>query len=715
LQIGTPQAATFQAQNVPFVGAQRRESEASNYERLAGSLGNFSSALSHFGKGYEIMKNKQEKENLQFIKDAVATSSMDPAETDRLDALAGGNTAAKAMVHASHAQKFLIPDLARREEEYGKELQANKWVETTNKPVTGNDGQPRTDEDGNQIMETRPITPKELADKYREENIRATEQFQGPDKAATRNALYAYNEKVYKHRLAELEKFRSAERRESYETTVLNTGSQALKQLNAAHKGDPDAITKGMTAYGLKMAKELSIGMNDADFNTKVMPRLLSQIAQEAEDDPELAEAALRLIKGKNGPMKISYLDHQKTADYAEQVVKAAQRGYAKRDFQNATSEMYKGLYAHLEKDNGHISQFKIPNIEFSGGGKTYKLTEKEIRDEVARTMDAKVLTVGEGRVVRTPTPGMVHDLAINQMKTGVLSPTLQGMLSDSSFTGDLENDKTGRLDKALVAYNALKKTDPYSLPDYFKGNTDDLKRLELTSALLDMNPNLPANVAARKVMDMEQAGGFREFKEQYPEKITAFEKKRDLDFGEHDTVLKIAYMKLMEDPYVTPEDVKEAIDWSYAAAIARKPHVNGTPIKIPRGVNPKTALPALTSMMDYAGAALGKKSSNLHAVMSANGTYTVFDKETKMEARNKDGTYLQFTYKQAEDRFQNIARKIITDADRVRADRAPSLQQKIDKANQGRTMSDKDADMAAARKKLGIGGSIRPGGRGDF
>lgn len=644
LNLGTPSADTFRAQAVPFVGAQRRESQASNFQRLANDLGAFNSALSAFGGNISATFKKREKENEQAARDFLSTRDLDEqTKTEFYNKF--GEVPTMSAVYSTAKFNRDLPKLVAAEEDQIKEWDNNGWTVPTGKVAKGPDGE--------EIPETRPMTEADIDDLLKAENEAILEQYPGPANVVIREKLQALNVQKHKNRMALWKDYRDGQHQSKFEDAVAFSMDGTIRQLKQLYPDQPDKVTEGFIRETMRLATETSVPVTEKELVQKLLPKMLGLYTDDIEKNPESAMAALSFIEGKFGPMKQSLKEHPATNSLAASIESAAVNSLARHRAETLKNQKMQLAREWLAR-GGNINDVDMGDIEEAGAGeRKFTHSSKSMLDALGREQDASILTVN-GRVSKTPSPEQITALVIAQRKSGLQSPTLQGILEDNSFTPEELEADPDRLVRSLAVYTALKKYDPMGLDDYFKGNKDEQFLLEGVVALEEITRGTPQALsthdAAALIFEAQNQGDFPAFKARHSKVHKKIMKDGDLTEPEADAIFKTAHALRFHNPSLTDAELTKHIEEMKASKLGNTPQVNGYPTKAPAGVPKEQFAVTMDTYTEHLAGITGREKGNLKAIPALGGSYWLVD-TSRNDAVVTDpatGDMISFSYDQA-------------------------------------------------------------------
>lgn len=654
--VGTPAAATFQAQNVPFIGAQRRESEASNFERLASSLGQFSSALGGFASAYESHEKKMAKEAEKAAKEAARVAKMSGGERRAERTRTGRDRNTDLLKDNAEFNKLVLPEKIKEENEEFAELERGGWLMEAGTvevdPETGQEGE----------WAKIPITPDILIQQNEQEVAKIEQELARPEDAAKRKLAIKYTFDRTARKIKALGEYREKKNFADYFDIMTHSAGGTIKQAKAIHGDDNDAVAQTFIDNAVRIGTEAGIELNNKTFFTKVMPDLIKTITPEIEKDPELAAAFVGMLEGRFGPAKTTMLDHKRTMTGAKGALSAAKRALGKQEYDNRVGALTKEVMDHLDK-GGNIEAFTIPDIKVEAPNKDFALNKVKFKQGLAAEMDAKILTV-DGSVPKYSSEEKLTALVLQSKQTGLDSPAIKGLMEDVGYK-EGETDPS-RLVSVLSAYDALALHNPPALKKYFTNRPQDLSFLETTSAILETRPDLDVNAAAKMAHDATQSEGLKGFVKDNLKRVKGLD---GITAREGEEIVRTAYAIAYMTGEMDEEEVNSTIADLVVKKQARKPLVHGSRIDLPSNEDPDAGAKKLTRWMSHVGSKIGKDPTKLSVKLSPNtGAYFVIDKETNAPATDPKGNMVTFSYDQV-DTF-------------VKADQAETLRLKAEEQN---------------------------------
>jgi hypothetical protein len=634
---GTPAAATFQAQNVPFIGAQRRESEASNFERLASSLGQFSSALGSFANAAQAMEKRQAKEAEKARKEAERTAKMSSGErrSQRLNKGRDPNTS--LLKDNAEFSKLVLPEKQKEEDSYLFEMEQSGWKI----PAGTVEVDPETGQEGEWAM--IPVTPDILIQQNNAEVRRIEEELSRPEDAAKRKLAIKWTYANTEKRIKALDQFREAENFRDYYDTVKFSAGGTLKQAKALYGDNDDGVAQAFIDNSVRLAKESGLELDNKTFFTKVMPGLLKDLAPEIENDPDLARSVNSLLNGKFGPAKASMLGHKRTMVGAKAALNAGERALAKEEYDRRVGELAVGVKDVLAK-GGHISDVTLPDFKINAPNKVHTFDKAKFLKGMAAERDAEILTV-DGAVPKHSSPEKLTALVIDNKQTGLESPALKAIFADAGYK-EGETDPA-RLTSAISAFKALELHNPQAIKPMFKSRPQDKLFLETTSALLDARPDLDLAGAAKLANDAVVGEGLVKFKKANGKLVKGIE---GLNADEADDALTAAYATAYASDDLDENEVKATLDKIVQTKLARKPLVHGSRVELPEGENPDAGVAKMTKWLSHVGSKINVDPTKMSLKLApATGAYFVINKETGAPAVDPNGNMVSFSYDQVD------------------------------------------------------------------
>ncbi len=287
-QVGlrAPQAATFRAQAVPHIGAQRRSGVGDNARRLAESLGAFNNALRGFGASMDQMMAARTKRNEDVAASFEELGVANEAERQQKIREVGGDPRVDAIFDINYVKNQYIP---QRQAEFKAELDgftANEWSVEEEGP----DGEPTR----------RRMTQADIDQMRYEKNREIEAQYDDkPEYHSIRDALQETVNAEYRATTEAFGAFLNEEANAKANTIVYDNAPATTKALFKATNGDADKMAQALVGESQRLINgELNLKLPRDEIVTSNLKSLQNALTANPED-VELAEAALKLVEGK--------------------------------------------------------------------------------------------------------------------------------------------------------------------------------------------------------------------------------------------------------------------------------------------------------------------------------------------------------------------------------------------------------------------------------
>lgn len=628
----SPQAATFQAQNVPHVGAQKRSGVGDNARRLADSLGQFNSALRGFGASMSAQMKEHEAKAGEMAGLYEQTNFSSEEERQAHHMRNGTDPIGDIYTHISYVENQEVP---KRRNQLSQDLaaaNANSWMVPT--------GQTRVtvDEEGNETEEPVLVnmTDEMLINERFEKNRAVDAAYLGkPELAKVRDSMLALNDAEYKAKMKALGEYRQEERISTAKQLVFDYGPKAISGAAAVYKGDPDAMVANTLKEFKQISKEVAGELSDDD----IIDSTLKSLPKRVENDPQLARQALEFISGKVAKDTSSIANHPKFMTQAGQVATAAYNAIAEEEANTEYEKTMSELSAHFA-EGGSIASIEVSPIKVKGGSREFGFTTKEIKSEYARRRDAAVLKNTEN----FPKEAIPEVLVMDSANSGLPSPMIQNMLAGFTLDPDESRKNPDEMLQSYAAYDALRRHDPLHVDQYVK---DGQARAALADIRLLVNEKGMSPVdAAQVVYNYTQEGTIDPFLKRHAEAFKDFRDTTEIrdtfTANEVEDIIRSSAILHAQETGLKDRDLEE-----YLMEIAKdrkgmKPEVYGRSVDLhPSEENVPRAVTKMTWATDHAAELVGLDPKNVKTIRSGNVHYFV-DARTKFPLLGPNGNWVQ-------------------------------------------------------------------------
>ena len=438
--IRRPAAETYRAVAVPHVGPQRKQSEASNFERLARDLGQFNSALQSFGSAVDGAAKRAEARAQKLEKERQAAAKREERAKKRAaykasgggrrryssggrkkgrtreewrakknaefehkytlenesgteeEAISGDPGTAKEAMGEENATKATYKELNEVKAGIGKDVYLEQKAKLRSEkedgfmineedehgePVMGPDGKPK------QRLLTQPEIKMEA---YKQQKA-IDKQF--AEKPLVRRHLKYQNVKNMEARLTAQERAEAGQRKSESLEFVANTTMDGVKQMQAEGM-DPDTISKVAQAKAVADARLLYPNASRDEIDSMMVDS--AERALESGDIND-ARAAINFLQGspnREGGVG-SWLRHPKHVKKAERIVRKASKIVVEQQAKT------KAVVIGKQFVKAYIEGKTLPpinSIEETLNGKKHRITVDEIKAGIGETIDQKYTTL---------------------------------------------------------------------------------------------------------------------------------------------------------------------------------------------------------------------------------------------------------------------------------------------------------------------------------
>lgn len=507
-QIRDPAARTYEAQAVTHVGPQRRQSEASNFNRLARDLGQFNSSLGKFASGAKAYADSADREAKKLAKEreaaekrrkaqanrkkrgkkggkstvAVAPDQMtlhpQNSEDEKVDVTADPgfhkrvlgeeNVTAKTYKSVTEARKDLGPEFDNAARIKRASDSANNYMVTD------------VDDDGNE-MGTRVKTMGELELEHAQIDKSIEEKYKdnpvGAKYLKNRNQWHLHDAKKALLKAEEADRVNTAT-----EFAKGNTVS-AIQQMQAAGM-NPDQMAQKLQEQHIGDASVIA-----PNFTREQADRATLEGLSEAMDNGDIdgARAAVALLQGSpaSGTGVKAYSKHPKYARASNAILRKASKILAAHDAETKASIASKEyLAAGLD---GKETPF-LGDIEVNVNGQKIKISAAQQKKAISTKIDNGILTEGNGefQVQKDPKVYIPRLVEAYMRFPELTSPKLKTHLAPFTLKkGEQVDFRDPKYQNAMVAADTLLKAGPGGktmlrkmVPDYM------IKYYEMDQAL---------------------------------------------------------------------------------------------------------------------------------------------------------------------------------------------------------------------------------------
>jgi hypothetical protein len=619
-RINKPQASTFRATNVVHVGAQRRESEASNYQRLANDLGAFNSALRSASGALSARWEKEAKREADYVE---AVGNADPDLRHQRHVITGDDGVVTKFKSIAEVNNRLLPEMAAAEDNLLQEYGEKEWQVETGQVTTevGPDGEP---------IETpvlRTLTPEDLLERRQQINAEILERYPNPADAPIVEKLFNFTAKAYSKQIGALNDF-TVRKRNRDADEVIQKESSSMALALASDSGNPDEMAERLISNAARISKEMNAS-EDKDFITS---SVFKGISLNIEGNLPLARAAVKLVQGSPADGISNYLKHPKYTTDANRILKLAKNEIASAEAGTLLEAKVLDSVKRMAEGES-FAELELEDEKIEGGTKSFTVKAKDVEEAIAKRRDAAILTVN-GVKQEIPEIHQLELLAMGTAKSGILSPTLKTTLEDFAISPDAASDKSGRYDRSLAAYRAIQNHDPLNLSKYIKdGNKRKaLRQINLLTEVKGLRPQEAAQYI------YERLDGAPSILPEHRSTIKRFRKgAQTLSSQEKDEVEETFDILYGDDRDMTRSDARERLEELQADLEKGLPKVHGSTIKVPENKNPDVWVDAVTKFTDKVAEEFGIDLKSVRLKESSNGYY-LMDKASGLPVLQNHG-----------------------------------------------------------------------------
>lgn len=506
-------AETYRAVDVVHVGPQRKQSQASNYERLARDLGQFNRALGEFSSGVSAYAKRAEKQAEKLKKEKEAAERRAKAMARRKSRGGGGGRRRKGKGKSSKTYDNTVSGKGLNEDkteqtintEENENFDKARGIDEETVDVTADPGNAKellgiknetkeayknfthanrelapainaanhrqmaeweekqfkamdVDEDGNEIGE-RTMTLDELDNHYLRREKTIIEEH-GHNPLAVR-ALMNRNQQHQSKARARLLKYEEAERKQI--ASEFNRGNVAkfVEQGKAdGLSGDEllETVQKRLVADGALL--------NPAYGSQDAAKDILGSLLEASENNPTMAEARTILEVVKSSPdakTGVSALyKHPKHREAAAKLIQKLSKGIAKSEAEAKSLAVGK---VFLKKALNGEGVPRLQTITGAANGETHTITVKDQLKAMSTELESRALAPNEDGIVLTD-PKQIRDNLISSFGSvpALHSPKLKSMLGLRLRAGDQIDPNDPALQESLETASAILNSGPGGL-----------------------------------------------------------------------------------------------------------------------------------------------------------------------------------------------------------------------------------------------------------